>query len=47
MYENEGVRVELIVDLALATGYWSVWMTVFAGHRDVRLRLRKAFPGTR
>lgn len=47
-YENQGTLVEHIVhivDLACATGYWSVWMTVFAGHPDVRLR--EAFPGTR
>lgn len=46
-YENEDVPVGLIVDLALNTGYWSVWMAVFSGHLDVRLRLRAAFPGTR
>ena len=46
-YETGGVPVGHIVDLALNTGYWSVWMTVFAGHLDVRLCLRQKFPGTR
>lgn len=36
--------------LALATGYFSVWMTVFSGHQAVhrafRLALIQAFPGT-
>jgi HNH endonuclease len=37
---------ERIVKLALATGFWSVWMTVFAHDRDMRRRLIAAFPGT-
>ena len=44
---NSNANVEAVVRLALATGYWSVWMAVFADHPDVRLRLRSAFPGTR
>ncbi len=37
---------ELIVLLAKAKGYWSVWMTVFAGDADMLKRFIDAFPGT-
>ncbi len=37
----------IAVDLALATGYFSVWMTVFAGDTDMGIRLVDAFAGTR
>jgi hypothetical protein len=37
---------ETIVDLAVATGFWSVWMTVFTDDQDMRSRLIDAFPGT-
>jgi uncharacterized protein (TIGR02646 family) len=37
---------EIIVDLAKATGFWSVWMTVFSGDPDMRGRFIGAFPGT-
>jgi len=36
----------VIVKLALARGFFSVWMTVFADDADMRARLIKAFPGT-
>ena len=36
----------LIRDLAVATGYWSVWFTVFSGDADMRQRLVDALPGT-
>lgn len=36
-----------IVNLAKNTGFWSVWMTVFADDADMRSRLIDAFPGTR
>lgn len=36
----------MIVRLAQARGFFSVWMTVFASDTDMRLRLVKAFPGT-
>jgi len=35
-----------IVALARATGFWSVWMTVFTEDQDMRRRLIDAFPGT-
>lgn len=37
---------ELIVDLALAKGMFSIWWTVFAGDIDMRRRFREAFPGS-
>lgn len=37
---------ETIVELAQATGYWSVWMTVFCDDEDMLKRLIEAFPGT-
>jgi hypothetical protein len=35
-----------VVKLATATGFFSVWMTVFASDADMRRRLVQAFPGT-
>ncbi len=37
---------EYVVKLAVETGFFSVWMTVFAEDADMRLRLIHAFPGT-
>lgn len=34
------------VSLAIAEGFFSVWMTVFQDDADMRLRLIAAFPGT-
>ena len=39
--------VDLVIELAAAVGFWSVWMTVFADNQQVRDRLRQRFPGTR
>ncbi len=36
----------IIVDMALSTGFWSVWMTVFAEDRDMLRRFLSCFPGT-
>ncbi len=36
----------IIVKLALARGFFSVWMTVFADDADMRARFVAAFPGT-
>ena len=38
---------ESIMDTAISTGFWSIWMTVFADDADMRKRLIDAFPGTR
>ena len=39
--------VESVVMLAKATGFLSVWMTIFAGNTEVCGLLRQQFPGTR
>lgn len=36
-----------VINLATATGFFSVWMTVFAEEPDIRNCLIDAFPGTR
>jgi hypothetical protein len=36
----------LIVEIAVATGYWPAWFTVFHGDFDMLNRLRVEFPGT-
>jgi len=37
---------ELIVDVAISRGEFSIWWTVFVGDTDIRRRLREAFLGT-
>ena len=37
----------LAVEVALGTGFFSVWMAVFQDDDDMRQRLAAAFPGTR
>jgi uncharacterized protein (TIGR02646 family) len=37
---------DTIADLAVETGYWSVWFTVFQNNPDILSRLIKKFPGT-
>jgi uncharacterized protein (TIGR02646 family) len=37
---------DTIVDLAVAQGFWSVWMTVFKDYPDMLQRFISAFPGT-
>ena len=37
----------LAVDVAVGTGFFSVWMKVFDDDEDMRQRLTNAFPGTR
>ena len=44
---NGDTTIDDIVASAKDLGFWSVWMTVFADHCEVRARLRDAFPGTR
>ncbi|MDE2904475.1 MAG: HNH endonuclease, partial [Acidobacteriota bacterium] len=39
--------VGCVIRLAVAIGFWSVWITVFAGHPQVRDLLRQHFPGSR
>lgn len=45
LQNSEAMREEIISN-ATSTGYWSVWMTVFAQDQDMRQRLITAFPGT-
>lgn len=45
-YETGAADTETIVDLASQNGFWSVWMTVFAGQQAVRRALINGFPGT-
>ena len=42
---NQSMR-EQIVETATSTGFFSVWMTVFADEADMRKRFLKAFQGT-
>ena len=44
---EEGADIDLVIMLARAVGFWSVWMMVFANHPQVRNRLQRCFPGTR
>ena len=44
---NNGNSRTLAVDLAVAIGFFSVWMAVFHEDKDMRNRLVNAFPGTR
>jgi uncharacterized protein (TIGR02646 family) len=43
--DNADMR-EQIVDTAKATGFWSIWMTVFADDADMRRRFIEAFKST-
>ena len=47
VFEDRTDVVDWIVQLAVAVGFWSVWMTVFADHPQVCNFLRQRFPGTR
>ncbi|MCU5172104.1 HNH endonuclease [Bacillus paranthracis] len=38
---------QTIVDLAIARGYWSVWMTIFKEDKDIINRLVSSFSGTK
>ncbi|MCY4169854.1 MAG: HNH endonuclease [Gammaproteobacteria bacterium] len=46
LLNGENSRV-LAVEVALGTGFFSVWMVVFRDDCDMRQRLMDAFPGTR
>jgi hypothetical protein len=46
LQEDTATIRELIVDLALSCGEFSIWWTVFSGDIDMRRRLREAFVGT-
>lgn len=44
--QNTSITRKIIIDLAIATGFWSVWVAVFADDSDMLSRLSDAFPGT-
>ncbi|MEP7126260.1 MAG: HNH endonuclease [Byssovorax sp.] len=47
LLENRSPRlIRLIVALALAKGFWSVWMAVFADDQEMRGHFLQAFAGT-
>lgn len=37
---------ETILDLALKTGFWSIWMNAFAGLKEIEIELINGFVGT-
>jgi len=47
MRPGDAVVIDALVFLALATGFFSVWMEVFRDDLSIRNRLIDAFPGTR
>ncbi|MBT9098119.1 HNH endonuclease [Methylovulum psychrotolerans] len=44
--QSSGPMREQIIDTAVSTGFWSIWMTVFHDDPDMRQRFIKAFTGT-
>ena len=44
---QEASEIDWVILLAEETGFWSVWMTVFADNPEVSARLQSSFPGTR
>ncbi|MED4691309.1 HNH endonuclease, partial [Peribacillus frigoritolerans] len=47
LYENDTEeKRQTIVDLALARGYWSIWMTIFKEDKEMIDRLVFSFKGT-
>ena len=44
--EDTATDRKRIVQLAQASGYWSVWMTVFANDPQMLSDLIRGFPGT-
>lgn len=45
-YQANKADIETIVDLALNTGFWSIWMATFDGVNDVKTALINGFNGT-
>lgn len=43
---NDVIKTQITDFLAPAKGFFSIWMTVFAGHPEMLNRLIAAFPGT-
>lgn len=45
-YMSGKIRLKRIIQMALYSGFWSVWLTVFKDHTDVKEALIANFPGT-
>jgi len=45
-YKNNRCDIETIIDLALAKGFWSIWMTIFKDYKEVQEALIEGFAGT-
>ena len=45
-YKKNSCDIETITDLALASGFWSIWMTIFQDYKDVQKALIESFVGT-
>ena len=46
-YKNGNCDIETIKDLALKSGFWSIWMSIFNNHLEVKQELVACFKGTR
>jgi hypothetical protein len=46
-YKKCSCDIEIIMDLALAHGFWSIWMTTFQDYRVVQEALIKSFSGAK
>lgn len=44
---DKGDNIDWVIMLAKATGFWSVWRTIFSDYPEVIERLDRTFPGTR
>lgn len=45
-YENKEIAKRQIINMALVSGFFSVWMNVFGEEPEIRLKLIESFPGT-
>jgi len=45
-YQNNSCDIETIRDLALAHGFWSIWMSTFQNYEKVQKELVNSFQGT-
>jgi hypothetical protein len=46
MLNNNETNIESMIQLALARGFWSIWMTIFENQSEVKKALIESFPGT-
>lgn len=44
--ENRRLFLDLLIELATSSGFFSIWFSVFEAENDVRKALLEAFPGT-